>query len=335
MRFFERQETARAQTLRLLWLFGLTVVVLVLAVNAALAVTWRLVSPGFSGYPAYFFTVNTTLTLLFVLGGSWLETSTLHGGGEKLARRAGAREAWPGSREAEQKFCNIVQELAIAASMKAPQAMVLPRVESINAFAAGWDDDAAVVAVTQGALDNLSRDELMGLVAHEFSHLREGDTRLNMRLAGMVFGLEMIFNLGSSMSEPDEDGHRSFLALPGFAIKACGSLGWLAGRALRAAVSRQREFLADARAVQFTRSRDGLGGVLRKVAGQQAAGIASAGRPHPAVQHMLLVDPAAASRWFASHPPLSERIRRIYGRPMTALSTDTADGAATRPDAIF
>lgn len=335
MRFFERQETARAQTLRLLWLFGLTVIGLVLAVNAALAVTWRLVSPGFSGYPAYFFTVNTALTLLFVLGGWWLETSTLHGGGEKLARRAGAREAWPDSRDAEHQFCNIVQELAIAASMKAPQAMVLPRVESINAFATGWDDDDAVVAVTQGALDSLSRDELMGLVAHEFSHLREGDTRLNMRLAGMVFGLEMIFNLGSSLCDADEDGRRSFLALPGFAIKACGSLGWLAGRVLRAAVSRQREFLADARAVQFTRSRDGLGGVLRKVVGQQAAGIARAGSPHPAVQHMLLVGPATGSRWFASHPPLSERIRRIYGRPMSALSTDTADGAATRPDAIF
>ena len=338
MRFFERQETARVQTVRLLVLFGLTVITLVLAVNGALALTWRLVSPGFSGYPAYFFTVNTAITLLFVLGGWWLETSSLHDGGEKLARRAGAREAWPGSRDAEQKFVNIVQELAIAASMKAPQAMVLPRVESINAFSAGWDEDDAVVAVTEGALDNLTRDELMGLVAHEFSHLREGDTRLNMRLAGMVFGLEMIFSLGRSMCEANDDGHRSFLALPGFAIKLTGSLGWLAGRALKAAVSRQREFLADARAVQFTRSRDGLGGVLRKIAGQQAAGICSARSPHPAVQHMLLVGSATGSRWFASHPPLSERIRRIYGRPMAALSTDTAhtaDGAATRPDAIF
>ena len=335
MRFFERQQTARAQTVRLLLLFGITVLGLVLAVNAALAVTWRLVTPGFSGYPAYFFSVNTILTLLFVLGGWWLETLSLQGGGEKLARRAGAREAWPGSREAEQKFANIVQELAIAASMKAPQAMVLPRVESINAFASGWDEDDAVIAVTEGALDSLSRDELMGLVAHEFSHLREGDTRLNMRLAGMVFGLEMIFNLGSSMCGTDDDGNRSFLALPGFAIKLTGSLGWLAGRALMAAVSRQREFLADARAVQFTRSRDGLGGVLRKVAGQQAAGVKSSRSPHPAVHHMLLVNAAIDSRWFASHPPLSERIRRIYGRSMTALSPNVNGEAATQPSAIF
>ena len=335
MRFFERQQTARAQTLRLLVLFGLTVLALVLAVNAALALTWRVVTPGFTGYPAYFFTVNTAMTLLFVLGGWWLETSALQGGGEKLARRAGAREAWPGSREAEQKFCNIVQELAIAASMKPPQAMVLPRFESINAFAAGWDAGDAVVAVTQGALDSLTRDELMGLVAHEFSHLREGDTRLNMRLAGMVFGLEMIFNLGNSMCETDIYGKRSFLALPGFAIKATGSLGWLAGRVLKAAVSRQREFLADARAVQFTRSKDGLGGVLRKVAGQQAQGSGSLrGSLHPAVQHMLLVNPHAEARWFATHPPLPERIRRIYGRPMAALSPRDEE-AATRADAIF
>jgi Zn-dependent protease with chaperone function len=334
MRFFERQETARAQTTRLLLLFGLTVIALVLAVNAALALTWRVVSPGFSGYPAYFFTVNTGMTLLFVLGGWWLETSALDGGGEKLARRVGAREAWPASRGSEQKLCNIVSELAIAASMKPPVPMVLDREGSINAFATGWDADDAVVAVTRGALDHLTRDELQGLVAHEFSHLREGDTRLNMRLAGMVLGLEMIFNLGNSMCEADEDGNRSFLALPGFAIMACGSLGWLAGRALKAAVSRQREFLADARAVQFTRSKDGLGGVLRKVAGQQAQGLGTSHSLHPAVQHMLLVGASPDAQWLATHPPLSERIRRIYGRPMAALSPHD-DEAATRPDAIF
>ena len=335
MRFFERQETARAQTLQLLVLFALTVLALVVAVNAALALTWRVVTPGFSGYPAYFFAVNTGMTLLFVLGGWWLETSALHGGGERLARRAGARQAWPASREAERKLCNIVSELAIASAMKPPLAMVLDREEGINAFAAGWDEDGAVVAVTRGALESLTRDELQGLVAHEFSHLREGDTRLNMRLAGMVFGLEMIFNLGRSMCEADENGQRSLLALPGFAIKVTGSLGWLAGRALKAAVSRQREFLADARAVQFTRSRDGLGGVLRKVAGQQEQGGLAPRSLHPAVQHMLLVGASADTRWFASHPPLPERIRRIYGRPMTALPARRDDEMATRPDAIF
>ena len=301
--------------------------------NGALALAWRLVTPGFQGYPAYFFTVNTCTTLLFVFGGWWIETSALQAGGEKLARRAGAREAWPTQRPAEQKLCNIVSELAIASSMKPPLPMVLARDASINAFAAGWDEDDAVVAVTQGALDHLTRDELQGLVAHEFSHLREGDTRLNMRLAGMVFGLEMVFNLGRTMCEADDEGRRSFLALPGLAILAAGSLGWLAGRALKAAVSRQREFLADARAVQFTRSRDGLGGVLRKVAGQAEAG-ALPHSMHPAVQHMLLVSDAVAARWLDTHPPLAERIRRVYGRQMPALAPERGD-EPTRPTGIF
>ncbi len=333
MRFFEQQEEARAQTTRLLLLFGLTVVALVVVVNIALALTWCAVTAGRSGYPAYFFSVNTGMTLLFVLGGWWLETSALQGGGEQLARRVGAREARPSSRADEQKFCNIVSELAIAANMPAPTPMVLERIDSINAFACGWDADDAVVAVTRGALDKLTRDELQGLVAHEFSHIREGDTRLNMRLAGMVFGLEMIFNLGNTMCEADEIGRRSLLAVPGFAIKATGSLGWLAGRALKAAVSRQREFLADARAVQFTRSKDGLGGVLRKVAGQQAVD-GAARELHPSVQHMLLVESRVNARWLDSHPPLAERIRRIYGRPMSSLAP-RVEGAEARRDAVF
>ena len=334
MRFFEQQRQARAQTVRLLLLFALTLLVLVVAVNAALALTWRLVAWQDAAYPAYFFHINTGMTLLFVLGSWWIESSNLAGGGEQLARRVGARPAKVlgplsrlGSEDAEQKFCNIVSELAIAASMKPPKPMVLDRVDSINAFACGWDQDDAVVAVTQGALDYLTRDELQGLVAHEFSHILEGDMPLNMRLAGMVSGLEMIFNLGNTMCEPDDNGSRSFLALPGFAIKATGSIGWLAGRVLKAAVSRQREYLADARAVQFTRSKDGLGGVLRKALGQ-----GDVARPlHASVQHMLLLGPEQ-ERWLATHPPIAERIRRIYGHTMGAL--DSEELAPTRPDMI-
>jgi Zn-dependent protease with chaperone function len=335
VRFFEQQRQARAQTVRLLGLFALTLLVLLIAVNAALALTWRLVAWREAAYPAYFFYINTGVTLLFVLGGWWIESSNLAGAGGLLARRVGARPAKVpgplsrlGSQDREQKFCNIVSELAIAASMKPPTPMVLDQVHSINAFACGWDEHDAVVAVTQGALDYLTRDELQGLVAHEFSHIREGDMQLNMRLAGMVSGLEMIFNLGTAMCEANDDGKRSFLALPGFAVKATGAIGWLAGRVLKAAVSRQREYLADARAVQFTRSKDGLGGALRKALGQ-----GEVFRPlHPSVQHMLLLGPEQ-ERWLASHPPLAERIRRIYGRPMGAL--DSQEVTPTRPDMIF
>lgn len=323
MLIFESQREARLQTLGLLLAFGATVGLLVVAVNAALALAWGLTWSFWvsgAGYPRYFFEVNTAVTLLFVLGGWWVETSRLSGGGRVLAEQMGARLAQPGSDFDEQRFANIVDEMAISSGMKRPVAMVLARDEGINAFAAGWDERDAVVAVTSGALEHLSRDELQGLVAHEFSHIREGDTRLNMRLVGMVFGLEMLFRMGQDLAEPDIREHRTFATLLGLALMAAGWLGWVAGHALQAAVSRQREFLADARAVQWTRNRDGLGGVLRKVMGQQQEGVVSR-RVGSMVQHMLLVgtEDGRMAHWFDSHPSLDERVRRIYGRRMEPL----------------
>lgn len=320
MRFFEFQREARGETTRLLLAFAATVVLLVLAVNAALALALGL--PGgfarfsVANYPRYFFEVNTAITLLFVLGGWWVETSRLsEGGGVRLAEQLGARLAQPSGSVDEQRFCNIVDEMAIASNVKRPLAMVLARDQGINAFAAGWDEDDAVVAVTQGALDHLTREELQGLVAHEFSHIGEGDTRLNMRLVGMVFGLEMLFRMGHTLFEPDTRDRRMAAALIGLAIMAAGWLGWVAGHALQAAISRQREHLADARAVQWTRSRDGLGGVLRKILTQQQEGVQTR-NVGSVVQHMLLVANGSGkvAGWFDSHPPLTERIRRIYGR---------------------
>lgn len=338
MRFFEFQRDARGETRRLLAVFGLTVVLLLVAVNAALALAWGLSwgfwVPGELRFPRHFFAVNTGVTLLFVLGGWWVETSRLaDGGGVRLAEQMGARPAQPSGDLDEQRFCNIVDEMAISSGLKRPQAMVVARDQGINAFAAGWDEDDAVVAVTQGALDHLTRDELQGLVAHEFSHIGEGDTRLNMRLVGMVFGLEMLFRMGQALFEPDTRDRRMAAALIGLAIMAAGWLGWLAGHALQAAVSRQREYLADARAVQWTRSRDGLGGVLRKVLSQRREGVV----PRQAgsmVQHMLLVaneGSGAAEHWLDSHPPLARRIRRIYGRDMGPLPLLREEEPVARP----
>jgi heat shock protein HtpX len=330
VRFFEFQRDARGQTHRLLVWFALMVGLLVLAINAVLALVWNLTFGGLFGYPPHFFAVNTGVTLLFVLGGWWVETSALESGGVVLAKRLGAREVSASGAHEEKRFANVVQELAVAAGMRPPVSMVLPRVQAINAFATGWDETDGVVAVTQGALDGLTREELQGLVAHELSHIREGDTRLNMRLAGMVFGLEMIYRMGQSLMAPDDQGRRRIGFVLGLAIMAVGWLGWLAGHALQAAVSRQREFLADARAVQWTRNRESLGRVLRKVLGQQVAD-ASADLKHPTVQHMLLVSGESGwmGRWFDAHPPLVERIERIYGGRMPAL----APGAGQAGDA--
>lgn len=325
MLIFESQRDARGATRRLLLAFAITVILLVLLVNGALAVAWGLTwgfwVAGELMLPRHFLVVNTALVLLFVLGGWWVETSRLaSGGGQRLAEQLGARLAQPSGNPDEQRFVNIVDEMAIASGLKRPQAMVLARDARINAFAAGWDADDAVVAVTQGAMDHLTREELQGLVAHEFSHIVEGDTRLNMRLIGMVFGLEMLYRLGQTLSQPDERDRRLAAALLGFGLMAAGWLGWLAGHALQAAVSRQREYLADARAVQWTRSRDGLGGVLRKAMSQRSDALAS--RPLGShVQHMLLISEHEdkATDWLDSHPTLEQRVRRIYGRAMGAL----------------
>lgn len=335
MRFWDQQHDARSETRRLLLAFAVATVVLVLAVHASLVLAWWLMAvllPVRLPFPAGFLAANVGVSLLLVLGGWWVETSNLRAGGVKLAKRIGARELRPSLSHAEQRLANVVDELCIAAQMPRPQIMVLPRVDAINGFAAGWDEQDAVLAVTQGALDHLTREEMQGMVAHELSHLHEGDTRLKMRLAGMVFGLELVYNFGDEMRE------RGGLAWWfGSAVMLAGLAGWLTGQILKAAVSRQREYLADGRAVQWTRSKDGLGGVLRKVLSQrQAAERAGQQEPrrgglaHPSVQHMLLVDVEATGRWgdglaarlagrLDSHPSLEDRVQRVYGRRMAPL----------------
>jgi Zn-dependent protease with chaperone function len=319
MRFRAHQEAAQASTRRLVALFVLVVALLVLAVNAVLLLAYK-VSMPFVPLPAYFVATNTGLVLLYVLGGCWFETLRLREGGAHVARMAGGRPVQPSGRgvsdRLERRYANIVQEMAIASRMPAPAAWVLPRDDAINAFAAGWAPEDSVVAVTRGALERLTREELQGVVAHEFSHLFHGDTRLNMRLIGLVWGLQMLFMLGRMLAARDEMRRQPPAAyLFGLALMGVGSLGWAAGRLLQAAVSRQREFLADASAVKYTRVVAGLGGALRKIADQarrhedglKAAQAAS-------LMHLMLSLPGARSWWWSTHPPIGERLRRLYGR---------------------
>ena len=329
MRFWDWQDDARRITRWLLLLFVGCVLVSLAAVHGGLTLAWWLLfSHAGMDYPKGFVLTNLGVTLLLILGGWWLTREELSQGGQKLAQRIGARQARPAQGQAEQQLCNIVQEMCVAAQMQPPQVVVLARADAINAFAAGWTQDDAIVAVTQGALDYLTRDEMQGLVAHELSHLKEGDTLLNMQLAGMVSGLELVYNFGDTVRE------RGGLAWWfGTVVMAAGFVGWCSGRLLKAAVSRQREYLADARAVQWTRSRDALGGVLRKVMTQRQAAAqfrggwrgdarSHAGLNHPLVQHMLLAETPDSSKlehWLDAHPPLEARVERIYGRPMRGL----------------
>jgi Zn-dependent protease with chaperone function len=326
MRFRRDREAAQATTFGLLLAFAITLVALVVAVNAALALALRLTVPWpGAGYPALFFETNTAIVLLFVLGGCWLETSRLREGGAHVARLAGARPAevvgsTPSS-VLERRLVNVVHEMALASGALPPAAWVMPRDQSINAFAAGWRSDDAVIAVTQGALERLTRAELQGLVGHEMGHLVSGDTRLHMRLIGLVWGLQMVYGFGTELSGRDELGRLRASTIVGAALVAVGYLGWIAGRLLQAAVGRQREFHADASAVQYARTVDGIGGVLRKIVGLPAL-------PRPRAPESLAhlwaaeaIDPDAPvwRRWLATHPPVAQRLERLYGHPVKAL----------------
>ena len=344
MRFRQHEQTARQATGHLLALFVLVLIGLLLAVNAVLALIYTLTVPFVRGYPHLFFETNSALVLLFVLGGCWIETMRLREGGVHVARMAGGRAAQVSAGGdlglLERRLAHVVQEMAIASGHRVvPAAWVLPKDDAINAFAAGWGPDDAVVAVTRGALERLTRAELQGVVAHEFSHLVHGDTRLNMRLVGLVWGLQMIWGLGLSLWDTDELGRRRAGALFGLGLMAVGSLGWAAGRLLQAAVSRQREFLADASAVKYTRLVEGLGGALRKIADQQLHGRGGLQSAHASsLAHLLLANRGSSAGWRAlwqTHPPLTERLRRLYGHEVLALAAEVVVIDGDEADALM
>ncbi len=319
MRFRLHQDDARSATRRLLLLFAVLLVALVVAVNAVAFGVWWLLLSHFSSLPPLFFECNTALVLLFVGGGCLVETGRLRrGGGAHVAQWAGGREVVDPRDAQERRLLNIVDEMTIASGMPHPRVYVLDREDAINAFASGWTREDAVVAVTRGALDCLTRDELQGLIAHEFGHIQQDDLRLNMVLLALVWGLSLVHGYGASLLEVDERGNRSGPGLLiGAAFVAAGWVGWVAGQILQAAVSRQRELLADACAIQFTRSREGLGGTLRKVWFQvQQHDDRLRHVPVNAMAAMLLQAPAG---WLASHPPLPERLRRLYGHTVEPL----------------
>jgi len=321
MRFRQHQGEARTQTVRLLSWFLVLLVVLTLAVNGLLALLYKLVMPMTGGYPALFFETNTALVLLFVIGGTLVETHRLRdGGGVRVAHWLGGREVTDPDLATEKRLLNVVDEMALASGQPLPRVFVLDREDAINAFVAGWAPQDLVMCVTRGALERLTRAELQGLVAHEFGHIKEADLPLTMRLLSMVWGLSLVHGYGRTLMAPDENRRVNVpLWLIGCVFLAVGWLGWMAGRVLQAAVSRQREFLADASAIQFTRSRDGLGNVLRKLWHDQEM-LADRMR-HPAagmVASLLMHEPWGA-KWLASHPRLQERIRRVCGAVLPPL----------------
>lgn len=317
MNFFDHQAQARRKSRRMIWLFVLAVLVIVVAINLVVITVLGLTAkPGQTMQSVMPAMLGSTLITLGVVGiGSLYKTLSLREGGGAVARAMGGTLVPEDPRDFQLKrLRNVVEEMSIASGVPVPEIYVLDKESGINAFAAGYAPADAAIAVTRGALDRLSRDELQGVVAHEYSHILNGDMRLNLRLMGLIFGLLVLGISGRKVLEHmGRGGSRrdgSAILLIALAVMLFGYLGVFLGRLIKAYVSRQREYLADASAVQFTRLSHGLSGALMKIGAFQA-GSRLTEHNSEEIAHMLFGDGVGYSALTATHPPLVERIRRI------------------------
>ncbi len=314
MDFYARQEAARRTTRWLLLAFLVSVVLVVLAIDAIVIVLLGSAEPNSSPGGALVFT--TVVVLAIICGASLFKTLSLRAGGAVVARSLGGTRVERSTRDpALRRLRNVVEEMAIASGVTMPEVYVLENEDGINAFAAGNSPADAAIAVTRGAATLLKRDELQGVVAHEFSHILNGDMRLNLRLLGWTFGLLAIAIVARIVlqSSPRTSGRgrrdgAGALLLAALAIMILGYIGVFFGRLLQAAVSRHRERLADASAVQFTRDPSGLSGALLKIAGV-SSGSTLVTPEAEQVAHMLFA--SGLSRVFATHPPIEERLKAL------------------------
>lgn len=321
MNFFEHQERARRNSLRLLVLFALAVLAVVAAINIVVLLALGLLAePGKPPtVPAGAVAATVTvITLVVIACGSLYKVLSLRGGGGAVARALGGTLVSGDTRDFHlRRLRNVVEEMAIASGVPVPEIYVLEQENAINAFAAGHSMSDAAIAVTRGALEHLSRDELQGVVAHEFSHILHGDMRLNLRLMGLIFGLLVLGLTGQKVLEHLRGGgsrrEGGVLFVIALAVMIFGYLGMFLGRLIKAAISRQREYLADASAVQFTRLSSGLVGALMKIGAFQA-GSKLASDEAEEVAHMLFGDGRGYRALTATHPPIVDRIRRIDPR---------------------
>ena len=314
MDFYARQEAARRTTRWLLLAFLVSVVLVVVAIDVVIAVLFTTAQPHTS--PRAVVTVTTFATLAIIGGASLFKTLSLRSGGGAVARTLGAtRIERSTSDPALKRLHNIVEEMSIASGVTMPEIYVLESEDGINAFAAGNSPADAAVCVTRGAVTRLRREELQGVIAHEFSHVLNGDSRLYLRLLGWVFGLlaiaivaRVILQNAPRGGSRDKKGGAGAIMLAALAVMVLGYIGVFFGRLLQAAVSRHRERLADASAVQFTRNPQGLTGALLKIAGIEA-GSRIANPAAEQVAHMLFAP--GWTRMLATHPSIEERLKEL------------------------
>lgn len=314
MNFFEHQAAARRNSTRMVVLFVLAVAGIVIAVDLGVLLVLGLQQETVVEVAALL--VLSSLATLAVIGlGSLYRIASLRGGGEAVALQMGGTPVPEDATDFNlRRLRNVVEEIAIASGVPVPKLYVLEHETGINAFAAGYAPADAVVAVTRGALDKLNRDELQGVIAHEFSHILNGDMRLSIRLMGVLFGIMMLSLIGQRVLVYGRAGrgrNGSAILLLALVAMAAGAVGLFFGRMIKAGVSRQRESLADASAVQFTRQTAGLAGALKKIAGLHEGSQLGDKAKAEEVSHMLFGEGFAMSKWFATHPPIVERIRTL------------------------
>lgn len=318
--FFQQQDSARRKTLQLVVYFVLAILILIALVYGLLVALSMDSGPEpVSWWQPELLLLAAPGVGLVVGAASAFKVAQLSSGGQAVALMLGGEEVPGTTTDArEKRLLNVVEEMALAAGVPVPPVYVLAE-PGINAFAAGYAPGDAVVAVSQGCLNYLTRDELQGVVAHEFSHILNGDMRLNIRLIGLIFGIMALSIMGrmlmfaSGGRSSGRNDSRGGLMLLGLGVFVLGLVGAFFGRLIMAAVSRQREYLADASAVQFTRNPDGISGALKKI-----GGLAEGSRidnPQAAeAGHMFFANAFAGegfARLLATHPPLVERISRL------------------------
>jgi len=332
MDFFERQDKARRNTKWLVFYFVMAVLCIIASVYLVCLLIFAGVSakshrpgraPQITLWNPEVFAYAALGTLAVVVCGSAFKMSSLSAGGSAVAESLGGRLLSSNTTDPdERKLLNVVEEMAIASGVPVPKVYVMDEERGINAFAAGHTTGDAAIGVTHSCMKLLKRDELQGVIGHEFSHILNGDMRLNLRLIGIIFGILCLTVIGRILLY---SGRRSYyyrlgarnrggnpLPLLGLALIVIGWVGMIFGRLIQAAVSRQREFLADAAAVQFTRNPDGLAGALKKIGGL-ATGSRLENAHAEEASHMFFGNALRQSFFgaFATHPPLDQRIRAI------------------------
>ncbi|MCC5823023.1 MAG: M48 family metallopeptidase [Phycisphaerales bacterium] len=326
--FFGDQDRARARSRRLVVMYVIAVLAICLTVSgvAALAVALLDDTPGGPrvGDIVLVALITAAITGLIIAGGSLYRIAELRSGGSAVARALGGRPIDPSTRDLnERRVLNVVEEMAIASGVPVPPVYIMREEKGINAFAAGYRPGDAVIGVTRGCVEGLTRDELQAVMAHEFSHILNGDMRLNVRLIGLLNGIVLISLFGHILLRVaprgvgrSKEGAAAVMVifLVAIVMLIVGSIGALAARIIQAAVSRQREFLADAAAVQFTRNPSGIANALRRIGGATHR----ARVRHPRAQeagHMFFGEAISGASMLgsslASHPPLAVRIKRV------------------------